>query len=281
MKIQLQRNQTSITALIFLSITLAGCTSDNAEENDEQDASLTTTSEVLASPRFDDGLIRLDRTPGEFGGYWAQADAISLIEDGVDVSMDASGLLVNLDDASTVAPFMPWSLALYQFRQSIDLRSDPVNVCVSPGGPRHLMDPDGFRIIQDRNFDRIYILFGGGNMNWRIIWMDGRDLPNPDEITPTFFGNSVGRWEADTLIVESSGFSERFWFSNGGQPHTGALTLTERFTRSDYETLSYEVTVNDPHTYTRPWTSSWHLNWMKGMEIEEDFCEDNTTYTIQ
>jgi hypothetical protein len=225
------------------------------------------------APRFGDGQIRLDRAPGE-RGYWGPAGTSSLIERGATIPMNADGLLANIDDADDVAPFQPWALALYKHRQQNGLQDDPVRACLSPGTPRHLHYPGGFRIVQDRNFNRVYILFGGGNRNWRVIFLDGREAPNPEEVVGSFFGYSVGQWEGDTLVVRSSGFNTRFWFSNGGLPHTEALRLTERFSRPDFNTLKYEVTIDDPLTYTRPWTSEWTVQWVRNADIEEQFCED-------
>ena len=108
-----------------------------------------------------------------------------------------------------------------------------------------------------------------------MVPLDGRALPNVDNETPTYFGFSTGRWEGDTLVVTSTGYNERFWFSNGGLPHTESLKLTERFTRPDFNTLRYEVTVDDVGAYTRPWTSAWTLQWVANEEIPEYFCDDN------
>ncbi|HEX7080186.1 MAG TPA: hypothetical protein VF329_04160 [Gammaproteobacteria bacterium] len=228
------------------------------------------------TPRFPDGTVRFDRPPGE-KGYWGPASVSSLFERGVEVEMDENGLLADIGDASKVAPFRPWAEALYRYRQQNGLKDDPVKkYCISPAGPRHLHTPGGFRIVQDRHYDRVYILFGGGNRNWRLIHMDGREAPNPEEVVGTYYGHSTGRWEGDTLVVESSGFNARFWFSNGGLPHTEALRLVERFSRPDFDTLKYEVTIDDPYTYTRPWTAEWTVDWVEGGEIEERFCEDQS-----
>ena len=229
---------------------------------------------VRPAPRYDDGLVRFDRVPGE-KGYWGQASVSSLFETGVDVPMNDIGLLDNLADAPRVAPFRPWALALYEHRQRNSLADDPTKFCLPPAGPRHLHTPGGFRIIQDRNFDRIYAMFGGGNRNWRLIFLDGREPPDAAEVIGTYYGYSSGRWEDDTLVVESSGFNARFWFSNGGLPHTEALRLTERFTRPDYHMLKYRITVDDPYTYTRPWDAEWTVEWVEGGVIREQFCEDN------
>lgn len=224
-----------------------------------------------AAPRYPDGLVRLDREPGE-KGYWDGPTATSLVEDGVTVRMDRKGKLARLSDAAKVAPFQPWALALYEYRQRNGLADDPMKVCIGPGNPRQMQTPGGLRMIQDRNYNRVYLLFGGGNRGWRVIYLDGRTPPSPDEVTGTFYGNSVGRWQGDTLVAESVGFNTRFWFSNGGLPHTEALKLTERFTRESRDRLRYEVTIDDPRTYTRPWTSSWTLKWVPG-DIPEQFCE--------
>jgi hypothetical protein len=225
------------------------------------------------TPRYPDGRVRLDRAPGE-KGYWGTASVSSLFESGVEVEMDARGLLANPADAPRVAPFQPWALALYEHRQANGLADDPTRFCLPPAGPRHLHDAGGFRIIQDRNYDRVYVLFGGGNRNWRLIFLDGREPPDPDEVVGTYYGYSTGEWQGDTLVVESSGFNARFWFSNGGLPHTEALRLTEKFSRPDFDTLRYEVTIDDPLTYTRPWTATWTVGWVADGEIKEQFCED-------
>ena len=251
---------------------LAACGGDAASPPGE--AAAPAQVAARPAPRYPDGLVRFDRAPGE-KGYWGNPSTSSLVETGADVEFERDGLLADIDDAGKVAPFMPWSLALYRYRQENGLRDDPARVCISPAGPRHLHVDGGFRIIQDRNYDRVYVLFGGGNRGWRVIFMDGREAPNPEEVAGTYYGHSSGRWEGDTLVVESSGFNDRFWFSNGGLPHTRALKLTERFSRPDYGTLRYEVTVEDPLTYTRPWTSAWTLQWVEDGEIAERWCEDS------
>ncbi|MFM1887398.1 MAG: hypothetical protein RL026_2555 [Pseudomonadota bacterium] len=223
------------------------------------------------TPRFPDGTVRLDREPGQ-KGYWDHPSSSSLIEAGVSVRVGPDGRLARLADAAKVAPFQPWALALYEHRQRTRLQDDPMKVCIGPGNPRQMHTPGGLRIIQDSNYQRVYLLFGGGNRGWRVIYLDGRTPPAPEEVTGTFYGNAVGRWEGDTLVAESTGFNTRYWFSNGGLPHTEALKLTERFRREGKDTLHYEVTVDDPRTYTRPWTSRWTLRWVDG-DIPEQFCE--------
>jgi hypothetical protein len=260
--------RSTVLALVAAGVAVLAACGETSEPG-----SAPSAEAARATPRYPDGQVRLDGAPGE-NGYWGLASVSSLVETGATAPMNEHGLLADLADAPKVAPFRPWALALYQYRQRNGLQDDPVQFCLPPAGPRHLHTEHGFRILQDRNYDRVYIVFGGGNRNWRLIHLDGRVPPNPEEVSGTYYGHSTGEWQGDTFVVESSGFNARFWFSNGGLPHTEALRLTERFSRPNFDTLRYEVTVDDPLTYTRPWTSAWTVEWVRG-EIEERFCEDD------
>ena len=85
----------------------------------------------------------------------------------------------------------------------------------------------------------------------------------------------MARWEGDTFVVDTKGFNEKFWFTNGGLPHTEQLHLIERISRPDFGTLRYEVTVDDPSAYTATWSNSWTLQWVPGEELPPYFCQDN------
>ncbi len=134
--------------------------------------------------------------------------------------MNRDGLLANIADINKVAPFQPWAKGLYEYRQRNFLKDDPMGSCLPPGGPRQFQVPYGLQIVEDPDRKRIFVMSGGGNRNWRLIYLDGRALPTSDNATPTYFGNSVGKWEGDTLVLNTVGFNERFWFTNGGLPHT-------------------------------------------------------------
>jgi Family of unknown function (DUF6152) len=238
------------------------------------------TARRAPTPRWPDGHVRLGPPPGQ-KGYWGPASAKALVESSTaSVRMNDDGLLADLSDADRVAPFQPWSKAVYLHRQRTLLKDDPIAHCMPSGGPRQFMSPNGFQFVEQRELGRILVLLGGGNRNWRVIYTDGRPQGQAAEVVLTFYGTSVGRWEKDSLVVDSIGYNERFWFSNGGLPHTEALHLTERFSRPDFDTLKYEVTVDDPRTYTRPWTGGWNVQWVPGEEIEEYFCEENAEATF-
>ena len=235
-----------------------------------------TSGKAKPTPRWPDGHPRLGVVPGEIG-YWANPSVASLVETtSGNIRMDKNGLLANFDDASKVAPFQPWAKGLYEYRQRTLLKDDPMLSCLPPGGPRMFQVAHGVQFLEQPERQRVFVMSGGGNRNWRLIYLDGRALPQSEDVTPTYFGYSSGHWDGDTLVVESDAFVERFWFSNGGLPHTEALRLTEKFLRPDFNTLRYEVLVNDPGTYTRPWSSAWTLRWVADQELPEYFCQDNS-----
>jgi hypothetical protein len=231
------------------------------------------------TPRWPDKTPRLGALPGGTSGYWAYPSRTALVEDGVTVEMDQYGLLRNVADAPKVAPLQPWAQALYVERQRRFLQDDPTFInCKPPGGPRQYQQPYGVQLIEDRERQRIFVLIGSGNSNFRIIYLDGRSHQGQvggDDDNPLYYGRSVARWEGDTLVSDSRGFNEDFWFTNGGLPHTGQLSMIERFTRENFDTLRYEVTIEDPAAYTRPWKSSWTLRWVAGEELPKHMCQDN------
>ena len=232
-------------------------------------------------PRWPDGQVRLGPEPGK-KGYWSDPSTRVLVDSTAGrIGMSDEGLLTNLNEVDKVAPFQPWSRALYLYRQRRLLQDDPAGRCLPSGGPRQFQMPNGVQFVEQRDVGRVMVLSGGGDRNWRVINTDGRPQGQPAEVVLSYYGNSVGKWESkDTLMVDSIGYNERFWFTNGGLPHTEALHLVERFTRPDLNTLRYEVTVDDPRTYTRTWTAGFTLNWVPDQDIQEYFCEENAEATF-
>ncbi len=235
----------------------------------------------IETPRWPDGHVRLGPEPGK-KGYWGAASANALVQSsaaGVAISKD--GVLANLADADKVAPFLPWAKSVYEYRQRSLLKDDPLTRCLPPGGPRQFQTANGFQFIEQPELGRILVLLGGGDRNWRVIYTDGRPLAQGDDLVLTYYGTSVGHWDGkDALVVESVGFNERFWMTPGGLPHTEALHLTERFSRPDLNTLKYEVTVNDPRAYSKPWSGGWTVRWVADEDMQEYFCEENAEATF-
>jgi len=231
------------------------------------------------TPRWPDGHPALGQSPNSVDGYWEAPSKTAMVEDGVDVKMDQYGLLANLADAAKVAPMQPWALGVYQNRQRRMLKDDPTFVnCKPPGGPRMYQSDLGIQFVEDVARKRIFVMMGSGNHNYRIIYLDGREqkgLVGGDDDNPLYFGRAVAKWEGDTLVNDMKDFNEDFWFTNGGLPHTSLLHLTERITRTDNDTLRYQVTVDDPGAYTRPWSATWTLKWNGGGTLPAHFCQNN------
>jgi hypothetical protein len=232
------------------------------------------------APRWPDGQVRLGPLAGK-KGYWGAASTRVIVDNAAGkLAMSPDGLLSNLADLDKVAPFQPWAKALFEHRQRTLLKDDPLGRCLPAGGPRQFQMPNGFQFVEQKELGRILVLLGGGDRNWRVIYTDGRQQGTAAEQVPSYYGNSVGHWEKDTLVVDSVGYNEKFWLSGNGLPSTEALHLVERFTRTDMNTLKYEATIDDPRTYTKPWTATWTMQWVPDQDIQEYFCEDNAESTF-
>jgi hypothetical protein len=210
------------------------------------------------APRWPDGRINLGSSQ-EHKGYWEIRPGLGGFPRAADV------------------PFQDWSRALYQYRTSTADLYPPLVGCKPAGGPGFFNAP-GFEIVDVPELRSIFILNIAGPHSWRVIYTDGR--PHPQELRPTYFGHSIGRWDGDTLVIDTVGFNEKQWLA-GSFPHTERLHLTERITRPNLRTLVYEATVDDPGAYTKPWTVRWTINeksassWMAGGEMFEYICQDS------
>src|SRR5262245_37993095 len=107
--------------------------------------------------------------------------------------------------------------------------------------------------------------------HFRQIYLDGRKLPVDPE--PAYVGYSVGRWEGDTLVVDAIGFKDNGWLDAFGHPHSGAMKVTERFRRRDYGSMEVQVTVDDPRTYSRPFSFTFIKRLLPDTDLLETFCE--------
>jgi hypothetical protein len=240
-------------------------------------SSLPKNVKAVETPRGADGKPLLGAPKGD-SGYWIPT-VTTLQEDGANVAMAANGQLENIADAGKVAPLQDWAQKLYTFRQENHLNSDPTYLsCRPPAGPRKFLDPFGIQLLEDKPLDRIFVIAGGGNHDWHLIYTDGRELDSDafelDAGNQLYYGRNTAHWEGDTLVIESEGYNEKFWLP-GGLPHSDMMHATERLTRVDYDTMNYQLTINDPGTYTRPWTASWTLKWLDGADPAEHYCQDN------
>jgi hypothetical protein len=127
--------------------------------------------------------------------------------------------------------------------------SDPLLSCFQPGVPRAALLPEPFQIFQ--NPDRVVIVYQHVHA-YRVIFTDGR--PHYDEGIEFYMGDSRGRWEGNTLVVDVTNFKAETWLDGAGNFHSEKLHVTERYTRTGPDTLRYEATMQDPDVFERPWT---------------------------
>lgn len=166
-------------------------------------------------------------------------------------------------------PFQAWSKALYDNRQSNEL--EPHTRCKPSGAARQFMTPYGVEFTEIPELNRMFIFDIGGPHTYREIFMDGRS--HPDKIAPSNYGHSVGWWEGDTLVVDTVGYNEDFWLDRRGMPHTEQLHTIERFTRSNKNTIDYNLTIDDPGAYTKTFSGGFTLRYNENQELFEYVCQ--------
>jgi len=168
-------------------------------------------------------------------------------------------------------PFTALGKKMYDAATATNSKDDPEGFCLPPGVPRMMYTPYPTEILQLP--ERIVFIYEGGAHVWRNIWMDGR--AQPKDPNPTYLGYSVGKWEGDTLVVDTIGMNDRTWLDAAGHGHGEKLHVTERFTRTDSNTLKVEATIDDPDYYTKPWTVVTFATWSPNNEILEYICQEN------
>ena len=168
------------------------------------------------------------------------------------------------------APYQDWAAAkvLEAFeRRGID---DPTGRCLPAGIPRSVMlglFPQ--QIVQTPT--TIVILYEYMH-TFRVIPLD---VPHPDDLIPSYMGNSVAQWDGDTLVVDVSGFNDKTWLAGTGTFHSDALHIVERYTRVSKDRIDYEVTMEDPNVLTKPWTLRSSLMLREGTRLQEYVCAEN------
>jgi hypothetical protein len=166
-------------------------------------------------------------------------------------------------------PWQPWARGVVADRDINEL--EPHTRCKPSGVTRPFLTPYGVEIVELQELQRIYIFDIGGPHTYRTIYMDGRS--HPPNVQPTYYGHSVGWWQGDTLVIDTVGFNEGFWLDRLGSPHTTQLHTLEKLTRNDLNVIQYEVTIDDPGAYTKPWKSGFNLRWDPNVELFEYQCQ--------
>jgi hypothetical protein len=167
-------------------------------------------------------------------------------------------------------PLRPWAADLKKKRMADISKDNPDAHCLPMGNMQFHTHPQPRKIIQTPGL--IVILYEG-NAGIRQIFMDGRPLPNDPQ--PWWYGYSTGKWDGDTLVVETSGFRDGGWLDINGSPLTDAAKTIERFRRMNYGSLEIEITVDDPNAYTKPWTVKVNQRILLDSEMIEFICGEN------
>ena len=147
---------------------------------------------------------------------------------------------------------------------------EPDAHCLPQGVPKINSAPVPFRIVQTEKL--VVLVYEAFNL-WRQVHLDNREFG--DDLNPSWMGYSKGRWEGDTLVVETRGLNGKQWLDHGGLPASDKLTVIERFRRPSYGRLEIELTINDPTYYTKPWNATTTAQLNPSTELFEFICNEN------
>ncbi len=209
-------------------------------------------------PRLPDGTVDLN-------GAWTGGGSIQ----------DLERQAIKLEPAEI--PLLPWAKELMDSRKP---EEDPHAWCLPMGVPR-AAGGYPWRFVQNYTHiapTHMFILHEANIHSFRQIFMDGRG--HPDFLDPTWFGHSIGSWDDDTLVIDTVGFNDKFWFDRRGHPHTEQLHTIERWTRIDLGHLVNEVTIDDPGAYSRTWTATFAATLLPGGEIMEYICQEGNNFGV-
>ena len=220
-------------------------------------------------PRTPDGKVDLNAaTPRasdgkpDFSGFYMPRDFSKLLS-------------IAGNRPEDMPPLLPAAKELYQQRIDSNGKDHPGAYCLPSGIPEKLSIPDGLKVVQTPNL--IVFLYESRTI-FRQVFLDGRKLPkiDTDDFQPSWMGYSVGRWEGETLVVETVGSNGKAWLDMKGLPGTEALHVTERYTRPNMGVVNIDVTIDDPKAYSKPWSFKVTWNLRSDAELIESICEENS-----
>jgi hypothetical protein len=168
-------------------------------------------------------------------------------------------------------PLRPWAAEVLKKRTEENAKDNPDAHCLPMGLMQLHLHPQPRKMIETRG---LIVMIYEGNQGLRQIFTDGRPLP-PKGMQPWWYGYSVGKWDGDTLVVETTGFRDDVWLDVNGSPMTEEGKLTERYRRTDFGHLEIIVTVDDPKAYTKPFTVRVNQRLMPDTDLIEFICGEN------
>ena len=167
-------------------------------------------------------------------------------------------------------PYQPWAADLRKVRSAENSVDDPHVRCLPDNPPRAWQLPHLTKAIHTQ---KLLVLLYEINAMYRQIFIDGR--PMPDDPNPAWNGYSTAKWDGDALVVQTVGFRDALWIDTGGSPMSDAAKMTERIRRPNFGTLEIDITIDDPKTYTRPFTVKSTQTIMLDTELMDEFCLEN------
>lgn len=193
---------------------------------------------------------------------------------------DPSHSLINLDFGQAISPMTPWAAAKFKAANSVyrssspstDL-SDPIYNCFPPGVPRIYLLNFPVQIVQTPG--QVIMLFEFDHFV-RRIYTDGR--PHDKDTGPLWMGDSIGKWEGDTLVADTISFNDKTTLDREGYPHSDAMHLVERIRRVSHDSMVIDLNVEDPKAYTTPWQAKLIFQLKPDWKIMEHVCEDNAGF---
>ena len=255
-------------AIVALLLTAVGAAQDPNPRPAARQARAAKPS--APAPRWPDGTINLGAPLGQ-NGKWEGNEPLVTDPDNYENRLGRTERRgrVHINDV----PMQPWARALIKERNERFLADEPYTRCKPSPAARSVGTAYGIELLNTPGTGRVYLFQTGGAHSYRTIYTDGR--AHPSKPAKTYFGDSIGHWEGDTLVIDTVGFNEGAWMDRYGMPHTDQLHTIERITRLDFNTLDYAVTVEDPGAYTAPWTSGYTKTWEDGTDLFEYVCQEN------
>jgi hypothetical protein len=222
------------------------------------------------APRLSDGRP-------DFSGLWHAADPNrckgrggEFAQCGNEIGGSPLGGNLGRNLPGGTLPYRPEAAKLAAARHADDSRDDPHVRCLPDNPPRMWTLPHLTKAIHS---PKLLVLLYEINAMYRQIFIDGR--PFPEDPNPTWNGYSVGRWDGDTLVVQTRGFRDDLWIDTWGSPMSAAATMTERISRPTFGRLEIELTIDDSKNYTRPFTVNLTQNFAPDTELIDEFCLEN------
>jgi hypothetical protein len=230
----------AMTALLWLL-----CASVTAQTSGQTPAANVRTTPSGLIPRMSDGKPDLS-------GVWQRPFVLDMTTSGPNQQGEPN------------LPYTEWAKA--HLIEEFDYSAH----CLPLGYTRGINSPMPVEFVQ--RIDRLVILYEMNN-TFHVVYTDGRE--HPKDLEPTWFGHSIGKWEGDSLVVDTVGFNDKTRVDTAGHPHTEALHVVERFQRTDATHMSYAVTISDPGAYTKPWKNTRTFTLRPDWELMEYSCEEN------